>query len=109
MPTYEFQCQKCGHQEDVSLSIAERNSRQRCTVCLGRAVRQQTFPHVNLTTGAQSHSQLNGGRGEYYSQLARRMPFAKNDPSAYFTDPEKARDAAKKHAEKNNKHYERVT
>ncbi len=99
MPVYEFSCQKCGHQEDLILFISERDQPQNCKLCAIPMERQPSIPRLNLVSGYQTHTHLNGGKGEYYGQLARKMPFGKPDPLAYFTDREKARDVAKKKAD----------
>ncbi|MDD2236067.1 MAG: zinc ribbon domain-containing protein [Kiritimatiellae bacterium] len=38
MPTYEYECQKCGHRFDVFQSITEK-PKQRCPKCRGKVKR----------------------------------------------------------------------
>ena len=95
MPSYPFECQKCGHTEDMVLAIDDRDTPQKCSECTHTMERQMCAPRFNTATGAQTHAYENNGRGRYYGQLARRMPFGKNDPQAYIKDPQKAKDLAK--------------
>lgn len=108
-PTYPHRCPKCGRDEDIFLHISERDTPQECPACKNRMERQITVPEA-VHHGEQTHTEENGGKGRYYGQLARRMPFGRPDPNAYFKDPEKARDVAKKIADTTpGKHYERAS
>ena len=101
MPSYPFQCPKCEHAEDLVLAIDDRDTPQKCNDCTHTMVRQMCAPRFNTATGVQTHAYENNGKGRYYGQLAERQPFGRNDPKAYYTDPEKARDAARRKADKN--------
>jgi len=39
MPTYEFKCSHCGHDFEVTSSIAERDEKAMCPKCGSREVR----------------------------------------------------------------------
>lgn len=109
MPTYEFACDACETLHDLMLFISERDTPQACPKCGAVMGRQVTVPN-GVIAGEQTHTEENGGKGRYYGQLARRMPFGRPDPNAYFKDPEKARDVAKKIADTTpGKHYERAS
>ena len=109
MPTYEYACHKCEVLHDLMLFISERDEPQKCPTCSATMERQVTVPN-GVLAGEQTHTEENGGKGRYYGQLARLMPFGRPDPKAYFTNPERARDAAKKIADTTpGKHYERAS
>ena len=106
MPTYEFYCQHCDTIQDVVLSIGDRDKPQRCA-CLTKMVRQVTTPAFKFHD--TTFSSENKGKGRYFGQLAEKQPLGRNDPKAYFKTQEAADAAAQKHAEKHNKHFERIT
>lgn len=73
-----------------------------CSECGGRAERQFSTPNF-CTRG----DDLNGGNAQYCPGLARKMPYNKEDPKAYFTSKRAAREAARRKADTGD--YELVT
>jgi hypothetical protein len=65
-----------------------------CEACGGKAERQFSAPAFS-THG----DDLNGGQGTYCPSLARKMPFGKDDPKAFFTSKRAAREAARRKAD----------
>ena len=66
-----------------------------CPECGGQAERQMSAP--NFST--RGDDLLDNGKPQYVPAVARRMPYGKEDPAAYFTSKTKAREAARKKAD----------
>lgn len=66
-----------------------------CLACGGKAERQFSAP--NFST--KGDDLLDNGRPQYVPALARKMPYGKDDPQAFFTSKTKAREAARKKAD----------
>ena len=65
-----------------------------CQACGGKAERQFSAPAFS-TKG----DDLNGGQLQYCPALARKMPYNREDPKAYFSSKRAAREAARKKAD----------
>ncbi len=65
-----------------------------CSACGGRAERQFSAPAFN-TKG----DDLAGGGLQYCPALARKMPYNKEDPKAFFSSKRAAREAARRKAD----------
>jgi len=65
-----------------------------CEVCGKRSMRTINTPYFRC----QGDDMSRDGKPVYCPSLARRMPYGKNDPKAYFTSKRKAREAARKKA-----------
>ncbi len=65
-----------------------------CSACGGRAERQMSMP--NFSTRGDD---LDGGKPQYCPGLARKMPYNKDDPKAFFTSKSAAREAARRKAD----------
>ena len=54
MPTYEFECRKCGHKFDLMESVAEHDKhREKCPEC-GSAEITSLISSVNVVTSKKS-------------------------------------------------------
>ena len=91
MPAFDFTCQRCRTTFEERHSMASIPSVVECAECGGRAERQFAAPAFS-TRG----DDLNGGKAQYCPALARKMPYGKDDPKAYFTSKRQAREAAKR-------------
>lgn len=94
MPAYDFACQRCQTVTEQWHRMSELPDHIDCPACGARADRQISMPNFNAHA-----DQLNRGEPQYCPGLARRMPYGRNDPQAYFKSKRKARDAAKRKAE----------
>lgn len=65
-----------------------------CPECGGHSPRQFAAPAFS-THG----DDLAGGAAQYCPALARKMPYGKDDPKAYFTSKNAAREAARRKAD----------
>ncbi len=65
-----------------------------CQACGGRAERQFSAPAFS-TRG----DDLAGGAAQYCPGLARKMPYGKDDPKAFFSSKTAAREAARRKAD----------
>lgn len=74
-----------------------------CSECGGRAERQFSTP--NFST--RGDDLLDGGKPQYCPGLARKMPYNKEDPKAFFTSKRAAREAARRKADTGD--YELIT
>lgn len=94
MPTYQFTCSRCGTQTDEMHAMRAMPAAINCPACGATAPRDFVAPNFSA-----KGDDLNGGEPQYCPALARRMPYGRNDPKAYFTSKRKARDAAKRKAD----------
>ena len=65
-----------------------------CQECGGKAERQFSAPAFST----KGDDLLDNGKPQYVPAVARRMPYGKEDPKAYFTSKTKAREAARRKA-----------
>ncbi len=100
-PAYDYACDKCGytceqtHSMNVRLKLA-------CPNCTGTLEKQIGMPGFSFRAGSHVDP-------VYYGQLARRMPYGKPDPKAWFTSQSKAEDAAKRQCDQTGETFEKAT
>lgn len=103
MATYDYACPKCDHHEDVQHSMNIASVTMQCPACKRASlVKQIGAPAFSFKAGSHVDP-------VYYGQLARRMPYGKPDPKAWFTSQSKAEDAAKRQADKTGEIFEKAT
>lgn len=95
MPAYDFRCQRCLTTFEERHSMSSIPDVVECLACGGRAERQFAAP--NFST--RGDDLLDNGKPQYVPAVARKMPYGKEDPQAYFTSKTKAREAARKKAD----------
>lgn len=66
-----------------------------CTECGGKAERQFSAPAFST----RGDDLLDNGKPQYCPALARKMPYGKDDPKAFFTSKRQAREAARRKAD----------
>lgn len=66
-----------------------------CQECNGRAERQFSTPAFSTRGDDISDN----GKPQYMPGLARKMPYNRDDPDAYYTSKYKAREAARRKAD----------
>lgn len=103
MATYDYSCPKCGHTQEESHSWNIPRLILSCPKCK-KATLEKQIAAPGFSFKAGSHVDP-----VYYGQLARRMPYGKADPKAYFTSQSKAEDAAKRQADTTGEIYEKAT
>lgn len=95
MPVHDYRCQRCltvfEERHPITESPPETSE---CPECGSTAIRQFAAPAFSA-----KGDDLNGGKPQYCPALARRMPFGKPDPQAYFASKSAARDAARRKAD----------
>lgn len=91
MPTFDFACSRCATVFEERHPMANIPDVSECPDCGATAHRQFSTPAFS-TRG----DDLNGGKAQYCPSLARRMPYGKEDPQAYFSSKTAAREAAKR-------------
>lgn len=101
MAFYDYRCPLCDHAEEMSHSM-NVVLRPGCPKCPG--VMEKQIAACSFCFKAGSHVDP-----VYYGQLARRMPFGKPDPKAWFTSQSKAEDAAKRQCDQTGEIYEKAT
>ena len=94
MPLYDFACSRCQTVTEQWHRMTKLPDHIDCPDCGARADRQISTP--NFSTRGDD---LDGGKATYCPALARRMPYGRNDPQAYFTSKRKAREAARRKAD----------
>lgn len=95
MPLFDFECSKCDHVTEEQHGMANIPKFSTCEVCGART--SKVFSVPNFTCHGDD---LDRGNPTYCPGLARKMPYGKNDPKAYFSSKYKAREAARKKADK---------
>lgn len=95
MPDYDFECPKCDHVTEESHSMKSVPPYSVCEICGAR-----TKKLINAAAFSCKGDDLDRGEPVYCPALARRMPYGKNDPKAYFKSKAKAREAARKKADR---------
>ena len=95
MPCHDYRCVRCLTIFEERHSIKESPpSLSECPECGGTAQRQFSAPAFS-TKG----DDLNSGQLQYCPALARKMPYNKDDPKAYFSSKRAAREAARRKAD----------
>jgi putative FmdB family regulatory protein len=95
MATYEFCCQRCETRFDEWHSMKSIPDSVACPACGATADRQFATPAFST----RGDDLLDNGKPQYCPGLARKMPYGKEDPQAYFTSKTKAREAARRKAD----------
>lgn len=95
MTIYAYCCSKCNRASDEHFKMGEAPQVIKCPYCKGKS-EKQIIPSAFTCKGDDL---ANGGSAVYCPSLARRMPYGKPDPKAYFTSKRKARDAARAKAD----------
>lgn len=95
MPNYDFSCTRCRAVFEERHSMASVPNVVECSQCGGKAERQVSTP--NFST--RGDDLLDGGKPQYCPALARKMPYNKDDPRAFFTSKHAAREAARRKAD----------
>lgn len=95
MATHDFACLSCGKiTEEWHSMRGDIPKESTCPDCGAKTERQISMP--NFSTHGDD---LNGGKPQYCPALARRMPYGKDDPKAYFSSKNAAREAARAKAD----------
>lgn len=101
MPAYDYACQKCDYVVEIIHGMTDV-IHPKCPHCAIALEKQpSTF---NFAFRAGTHTDP-----VYYGQLARRMPFGKPDPKAWFTSQSAAEDAAKRQCDRTGQTFEKAT
>ena len=96
MPRHDYRCTRCLTQFEEIHSIKESPpALSECPECGSTAERQFAMPAFST----RGDDLLDNGKPQYVPAVARRMPYGKEDPAAYFTSKTKAREAARKKAD----------
>lgn len=96
VPTHDYKCVRCLTIFEERHSIKESPpSLSECPECGGTAHRQFSTPAFN----AKGDDLLDNGKPQYCPALARKMPYNKDDPKAFFTSKRAAREAARRKAD----------
>lgn len=103
MPNYDFACTRCRTVFEERHPMTSIPDVVECSECGGRAERQFSTP--NFST--RGDDLLDGGKPQYCPGLARKMPYNKEDPKAFFTSKRAAREAARRKADTGD--YELIT
>lgn len=90
---YQYNCQKCGHQFDVTKSVKDMDVNENCPECGEFATREFVPTRVHLSKTAVQHAEYNPGLGrvvknsQHRAELCKRMGVVEigND----FKSPEK--------------------
>ena len=95
MPNYDFVCSRCRSMFEERHPMANIPNVVECQECGGKAERQFSAPAFST----KGDDLLDNGKPQYVPAVARRMPYGKEDPAAYFTSKTKAREAARRKAD----------
>ena len=95
MPSFDFTCQRCRTTFEERHPMASIPSVVECQECGGKAERQFSTPAFST----HGDDLLDGGKATYCPALARKMPYGKDDPKAFFTSKTAAREAARRKAD----------
>ena len=90
-PVYVHSCQECGQEQDEFYSMKE-TPRILCNQCGEKTTRIITSAPALMFGGDHRWSDMNGGRGEYITQLAEKP----GDPKAYCRSHEELTTKAQK-------------
>lgn len=88
MPTYDYECQRCGTFEVVH---SMHRPLKLCPTCMGKVTKIVTATQV-IARDRFDWSDENNGRGRYIPQIAKH----KGDPSAYYRSRSSLIDSAKR-------------
>lgn len=91
---YKYFCDDCNTEIIASFRMGQAAASVKCE-CGSRASRD--FSGISFSTRGDDLDKE--GKPVYCPGLARRMPFGKQDPKAYFKSKDKAREAAKRKAD----------
>jgi putative FmdB family regulatory protein len=91
----DYECQKCGHIEEIAHLMNHVPSHEHCSVCGGTSDKLFSAPAFTC----KGDDLDPGGKPVYCPSLATYQRKGKQDPKAWFTSKSKARDAAKKKAD----------
>lgn len=89
MPTYDYECNKCGEFEIYQHMSEDRLTA--CTRCGSKKFQRIITKAPAFMIDDMAWEQENGGRGRYISQLAEKQ----GDPNAYCRSKESVREKAK--------------
>lgn len=94
MSLYDFECSSCGHLTEESHPMGKATNYSQCEVCGKRSQRTINMPFFKC------HGDDLGidGKPIYCPALARKLPYGKDDPKAFFSSKYKAREAARRKA-----------
>lgn len=95
MPTYEFLCPRCSTMFDEFHSMRNIPNTAECPECKTASPRQFAAPAFST----RGDDLLDGGKPQYCPALARKMPYGKDDPKAFFSSKKAAREAARRKAD----------
>lgn len=101
MAFYDYCCPLCSYEQEFSHSMNVR-LQPSCPKCPGVMEKQIAAPSFSFRAGSHVDP-------VYYGQLARRMPYGKADPKAWFTSQSKAEDAAKRQCDRTGETFEKAT
>lgn len=91
MAAYDYCCTKCNRTTEEIFKMGEAPQEIKCPFCKGKAEKQI----IPASFSCRGDDLANGGSVVYCPSLARRMPYGKPDPKAYFSSKKKAREAAR--------------
>lgn len=96
MATHDYRCLRCLTVFEERYSIKESPPQlTECPECGSTAERQFSAP--NFST--KGDDLLDNGKPTYCPALARKMPYGKDDPKAFFSSKKAAREAARRKAD----------
>jgi len=95
VPTFDYACTRCRTVFEERHSMNSIPDVVECTECGGKAERQFSAPAFST----RGDDLLDGGKPTYCPALARKMPYGKDDPQAFFTSKRAAREAARRKAD----------
>lgn len=96
MPIHDYRCQRCLTVFEERRSIKESPPQTSvCPECGSAAERQFAAPAFST----RGDDLLDNGKPQYCPGLARKMPYNREDPKAYFSSKRAAREAARKKAD----------
>lgn len=103
MSCYQYLCDSCNHEKEVEHRMSECNTIviecERCGTKMHRI--PQSLTHQDGFMAIHNEP-------VWYSNLAEKMPYGRQDPKAMFTTRSAALDYAKRLADKNGGSIERV-
>lgn len=97
MPFYRWECEQCDHQFETMHRMVDAPQTHACPECGGKGLR--VFGSLRSSTMGDDLTRRNDGKPQYCPGLARRMPYNRDDPQAFFTSKYAAREAARRKAD----------
>ena len=64
MPSYDYNCKKCGHRFELRRSIATRDDVAPCPSCKSKSTARKTINRLNVIRGVRPIAELGEGEAE---------------------------------------------